>query len=180
MTLIAKLRYAILLSVAAAITSIVIVYTIPGPWKTLCQSGFHTSQTGLHGRWEACVPTYWFHIAAFLGVLTASLTVVRSIASVKISKLILFVLIADAVSMWIGGAVVIMTWRGYPGADNVLASRQAPFDYWFQFPLTTLLLGITFGNLATKGFGVLVALPPLAWLAWKRRRTANAGTVTVT
>jgi hypothetical protein len=180
--LLAKLKYAIPLSLSAAITSVLIVHTVPGPWKTLCTYGFHDTRTGPHQiarmGWSVCVPTYWFHIAAFLGVLVASLIIMRNMSSGRVLKLMLFVFITDVVSMWIGAAVVLITFK-YANTDEFIASSQSQLSWWIQFPLATLLGGVLFGNLMTRGFGVLVALPPLAWLVWERAHT-NAHTVTVT
>lgn len=152
---------AVLAAGLALLASVAIVTLVPGPWYRLCaQKSFPDPVVAGHVRVGlACVRVYSFHIAAGAGALLASLIALPSPKVPSWPRLLIFVVLCDVFAMWIGGAIVFWTWR-----DPTMPSALHGIGLWLQWPFSALLMGLMFGNFTTKGFGLAIALPTLAWL----------------
>lgn len=88
----------------------------------------------------ACLPEYWFCICAFLG---ASLAAFLTLKKVTLLRSIGFVIVCDVLMNWFGVMAMLVVWK--------MADPTMPL---VEFPWLAVLVGLTFGNLATKGFAL--------------------------
>lgn len=126
-------------------------------------------------------PIYWFYVAAGLGTFLASLAVLRSGEGLRARRIFLFIVLSDFIYAWVGGI-------GYTVSLHLLAPDLDSLHYthtlqhlstfdrilkWAELPIMGVLIGPLFGNFATYGFGFLIGLPTILWLAARRISTNN-------
>jgi hypothetical protein len=124
-------------------------------------------------------PIYWFYVAAGSGAFLASLIVLRSGEGLRARTLFLFLILSDLFYVSVG---VI----GYEISQKLLAPDLDQLHYthtlrhlstydriwnWAELPIEGLLMGPLFGNIVTYGFGFLIGLPTVLWLAVRRVST---------
>ena len=127
-------------------------------------------------------PIYWFYVAAAVGSFLASLIALRSAETVRVPSLIFFLLLCDFFYAWIGGVAYMLHLYMLAPDDNVISTLRDPdapsrASKWAELPLTGLIGGVVFGNIATRGFGFLIGLPTIICLALRRRLVRIIGQV---
>ena len=172
-----RFRLAVLAAILALLLSAAIVPFVRD-WHNIYRTAWvdDPERPGRVKQIAVFFSVYWFYVAAALGTFLASLTALRSGEAVRARSLLLFLLLCDLFYAWIGGI-------GYMLSLHLLAPDLDALHYthtlrhldtagriwkWTEFPIMGLMTGLLFGNLATRGFGFLIGLPTIFWLAARR------------
>ncbi|MCG2640840.1 hypothetical protein ACFPGQ_16845 [Bradyrhizobium sp. GCM10023181] len=147
-----RLRLAALVAALALLLSAAIVPLVDS-WHHICRPG-----TAL------CLPIYWFYAAAGLGTFSASFLALKTGERVRLRSLLSFALLCDLFYAWIGGIGFLLHLSLLAPNLRTLDAADRIWE-WAQLPLMGLMTGLFWGNLATLGFGFLIGLPTILWLA---------------
>lgn len=158
-----RLRLAALAAALALLLSAAIVPLVDS-WHHICRPS-----TAL------CLPVFWFYAAGGLGAFLASFMALNSGETVRLRSLLSFILLCDLFYTWIGG-IGFMLHLFLPAPNLFGLTTEDRIWEWLELPLMSLMTGLFWGNLATLGFGFLIGLPTILWLALGRVRLPFFGT----
>ncbi|MDH2355470.1 hypothetical protein QCM77_29170 [Bradyrhizobium sp. SSUT18] len=157
------MRLAALAAALALLLSAAIVPLVDS-WHHVCRPG-----TAL------CLPVFWFYAAGVLGAFLASFIALNTGETVRLRSLLSFMLLCDLFYTWIGGIGFML--HLFLLAPNLFGLKTADRIWeWAELPLMSLMTGLFWGNLMTLGFGFLIGLPTILWLALRRVRLPFLGT----
>ncbi|QQO17822.1 hypothetical protein JJB99_17635 [Bradyrhizobium diazoefficiens] len=111
-----------------------------------------------------CLPVFWFYAASVVGAFLASFIALNTGETVRRPSLLSFILLCDLFYAWIGGIGFML--HLILLAPNTFGLTMADRIWqWAELPLMSLMTGLFWGNGVTLGFGFLIGLPTVLWLA---------------